>query len=252
MALPLNTTAFIVCVDFDDLLKLTLPKNYKHFSKVVVVTTPRDVKTIDFVIDKCRYAEIYTTSVFYKNAMFNKGAALCEAMNNEAALEWVVALDVDIVLPSSLPGDLWDRDTLYVPRRRMLEDVSKLSDELEWQKCPLNTELDFAGYFQMYNAEATPLMGRCAYPKDWIHAGGCDSEFALRWSSRKKVRPAFEVLHLGQPGLNWCGRVTQRASGEVPEEAPLRLEKLLEMQKKRDYRSPRETRYRHEKVDRYE
>ena len=38
--------AILVCVDYSDLLAITLPHNRHHFNKVMVVTTPEDKDTI--------------------------------------------------------------------------------------------------------------------------------------------------------------------------------------------------------------
>ena len=50
----------------------------------------------------------------------------------------------------------------------------------------------------------------------------------MKWSKCQQIRPNFEVLHLGDPGQNWCGRATPYLDGEVPVGAD---ERLAEMQK---------------------
>ncbi len=35
----------VVCVEYDDLLTITLPRNARHLTEIVVVTSPTDLRT---------------------------------------------------------------------------------------------------------------------------------------------------------------------------------------------------------------
>ena len=54
--------------------------------------------------------------------------------------------------------------------------------------------------------------------------GGADSAFHNKWPVTKKVRPPFEVLHLGEPFTNWAGRASIYADGTYDEKRKQREE----------------------------
>ncbi|MFO0202723.1 MAG: hypothetical protein ACK528_06290, partial [Alphaproteobacteria bacterium] len=55
--------AFIVCVNYADLLAITLPYNRHHFSEVIVVTSSADTQTQ--AISRQNRAYCFVTEVFY-------------------------------------------------------------------------------------------------------------------------------------------------------------------------------------------
>ena len=64
-----------ICVDFADILALTLPRNARHFKNILVVTSPDDHATAD-VVKSVKNASLFTTDAFYRDgAVFNKGLA---------------------------------------------------------------------------------------------------------------------------------------------------------------------------------
>lgn len=58
--------------------------------------------------------------------------------------------------------------------------------------------------------------------------------FSNRWSPRSRVRPSFDVLHLGIDGKNWCGRATEFVSGSLHPQAGARAAELAAMLAARD------------------
>jgi hypothetical protein len=53
--------------------------------------------------------------------------------------------------------------------------------------------------------------------------------FFQRWPEANRVRPDFEVLHLGEPAENWFGRTTpQLGETKTPPEAEERLREFRE------------------------
>jgi hypothetical protein len=138
------------------------------------------------------------------------------------------------------PGCGLKKGNLYTPRRRMWEnwpstekwqgDVrvdpdTMIPDEQFWSRFPLHPQQrEWAGYTQIFHA-SDPVLGPPPWHEvDWKHAGGADSMFQLKWPEERKVRPPFEVLHLGPAGQNWCGRATPLLDGTVPPEAARRRE----------------------------
>ena len=207
----------LVCVEYDDLLEITLPRNLQCLDEVLVVTSPADLRTQALVAATPR-ARLHVTDAFYRRgAEFNKGWALEEGFDAMGREGWILILDADIVLP---PGRAWpDRDPqrLYGARRRMLDDVSQWSPTLDWSTLPVGSNPAIVGYFQLFHADATAIATRPWYSTDWRHCGGSDDDFRCRWPEPQQVHLPFHVLHLGPQFRNWCGRTTPRRDGmELP------------------------------------
>jgi hypothetical protein len=229
-----------VSVEYDDFLAITLPVNRKHFSRVLVVTTPDDRKSQQVAMDND--AEVYCTDAFYRNeASFNKGLAVEEGWDQIGRSGWLVGMDADIVLPDRLPIRDIRPGFLYGAHRRMLADPRKLSTDLDWsvlQDMPFErAESEIPGYFQLFHAEDAALSIRPWVGINWRHAGGYDSEFQGRWPRDRKKWLGFEVLHLGLPGENWCGRTTPRIENhERHPDGARRTQLLREFMRQRQIR----------------
>lgn len=227
----------MVAVDYTDLLKITLPHNRHHFGDVLVVTTPggdaRDVA-------RENGAEVFETGAFYDDgAAFNKWKALELGLDWFGRHGWMVLIDADVLWPRELPAG-WEPQFghLYTPRRRMYDIIGPLEagipPEADWTKWPLHRqEREFAGYSQIFHAEDEALGPPPWHEQNWRHAGGADSFFQQKWPEARKVRPPWEVLHLGPAGENWCGRVTPLLSGETPAAAGHRADLLAHFRRGR-------------------
>lgn len=202
--------AFIVCVDYSDLLRITLPQNINHFEQVVVVTAHRDVKTIDFISDTIAPFErvsLCMTDAFYADgAHFNKWKALDHALEIYA-FGWVVLLDADILLPKFLPELNLTIGNLYSPFRRMVQHNGPyvVPHDSHFDQFVRHEEKEFAGYCQIFHSSDPVLGPHPWHQQNWTHAGGADTFFQMKWPEEKKIRPPFEVLHFGFPAQNWCG-----------------------------------------------
>ena len=213
--------ALSVSVGYDDYLALTLPHNLVHFDAMLVVTTSQDQATQALVEkwSETHDVEHYATDAFHKDgAPFNKGLAIEEGFEALGREGWIMLLDADTVLPEVLspPAEGWREDSLYSPQRRLCDDPGWFTPELEWDTLPYGNEkgifpFEFAGYCQLFHASAPNLKTLPWYPGSFPTAQACDSWFYERWPKRKRVRPPFEVLHLGPTRENWKGRVTPRA-----------------------------------------
>lgn len=220
--------AILVCVDYADFLAITLPRNLHHFESVMVVTAPKDTATIEL----CQELNVQThiTESFYDHgANFNKFKAMEEALNVYGRTGWLCIMDADIIWPTILPEFRLEVGKLYTPRRRMLRTnyFQELPPEERWHTLPLHrNEAEWAGYSQIFHC-SDPILGKPPWHgTNWKHAGGADSFFQAKWSRPNKIRPTWEVLHLGEDGRNWCGRVTPLADGTHPPEAVNRLSAL--------------------------
>ena len=222
--------AIMVCVDYGDLLAVTLPYNRHHFEEVCVVTTWNDEETecIARMSDCLRY---YTNEFYEDGAIFNKWMALESALDVFERKGLMCIMDPDVLWPKDIgPAHQFAFDRLYTPRRRILDDVTaEIPDEKDWKNLPLFSEREFAGYSQIFHADDPRLPEPPWHEQDWIHAGGADSAFQNLWKPEEKIRPEWEVLHLGRPGLNWCGRSTIRRDGTAPENAEDRKSMLDEI-----------------------
>lgn len=216
----MKTTSFTVCVNYDDLLAITLPRICGAVDKAVVVTSERDWATVE--VAKGHGATVYQTDRFYSGgAAFNKAAALEEATAAEEHGPWMLLIDADTVLPPSfqvealLNAGALRRDTLYGARRRIAKDIRALQQVLQgpggWAQklCPPTRDKDeIPGYFQLF---WSPGVERPWFQLSWEHAGGYDTCFQERFA-RREVLP-YSIIHLGEPGRNWQGRRTDRWAG---------------------------------------
>lgn len=251
--------AILVSVDYSDVLALTLLYNRHHFTEVLVVTSSADVESRRVAEENgCRF---FVTDAFYDDgADFNKWKALEQGLDVLGRDGWLCLMDADVLWPRHIPwlgcsDDCWGRreGNLYTPMRRMwlnptipYTSDNILPPESEWDRFPLHPQqVEWAGYTQIFHASDPVLPSPPWHDISWKHAGGSDSEFQARWPQNRKVRPPFEVLHIGEAGVNWVGRATPRLDGTVPEGSADKRRKLRELIRKRG-KGP--DRFRHEKL----
>jgi hypothetical protein len=100
--------------------------------------------------------------------------------------------------------------------------------ENEWVRCPIHRNVgEWAGYTQIFHS-SDPVLGPPPWHQtDWKHAGGADSFFQQKWQPANKVRPPFEVLHIGNAGHNWFGRATPYLDGTVHKDSSKRLNSAM-------------------------
>lgn len=230
--------AILVCVDYADLLAVTVPYNRHHFEEVLVVTAQRD----DATRELCRALDVrclVTNSFYSDGAVFNKWRALEEGLDHYGRRGWLCVMDADVLWPRGagpLLRPLLRPGRLYTPLRRMApwplvelngRPTGCLPPEETWPSYPLHRNVaEWAGYTQVFHADDPHLGPAPWHETNWRHAGGADSMFQLKWPRGHKVRPPFEVLHLGPAGTNWCGRASPYADGTVPAGAAGRVDQL--------------------------
>ena len=231
----------VVCVEYDDLLEVTLERNARHFIRSFVITTPQDQRTQEIA---SRHERCYThlTEAFYLNGdHFNKGRAiddlLCWLDDRRLWYGWCCHWDADIVLPKSFSNVLrtaWP-ETIMVPQaRRICEEPVAYTGQDDWSQWPVMREHPFdGGWCQLFHRHALALAQRPFYPREWSHAGNSDTFFAHKWPEASRRVLDCEVLHLGLSRMNWHGRTTPRANGDVPQEAEQRATWMAEMRTKR-------------------
>ena len=205
----------VVCVGYDDLLTLTLPRNLKHLSSCLVVTSKTDQRTRDLV--KSVGCELYQTDAFTRHgARFNKGLALEEGFDVLGRSGWIMVWDADVILPSPTLAPMGDLQVgkLYSARRHILTEPKQWSEHLNWSKVHIHNDKLFPGYFHLFNADDPVLVQRPWYDVTFSHAGGGDGYFQSRWKPEDKIRFPWNVMHLGPIDTNWHGRATDRTDGQ--------------------------------------
>jgi len=211
-----------VCVDYDDLLQLTLPQNLQFVSEQWVVTSPTDDRTQKLLRDKFPAVKVFVTDAFTRyGASFNKGLAMEEAFTAMGRDGWILIWDADTVFESRLFSGFvgvarFSKDILYGCRRLILTDptIYEADPAAAWRQAVRTDDTDIPGYFQLFNAAAPQLKGReFWYDPTFAHAGGGDAYFHSLWSVKRKRRLPILVLHLGPRDCNWFGRVSARVDG---------------------------------------
>ena len=219
--------AILVAVDYADILGVTLPYNRHHFDEVMIVTTPTDL-AIHKIAEE-NNATIYATTSFYDNgAVFNKWKALEEGLDALGREGWLCLMDADVMWPKQVPDYPREVGCLYTPLRRMMRKIRMpIPPEAEWDQFTLHRQqVEWAGFSQIFHC-SDPHLGLAPWHEiNWRHAGGADSIFQLKWPNNRKVRPPFEVLHLGPSGCNWCGRATERLDGTVPDGSEEKMQQV--------------------------
>ena len=198
-----------VSTNYDDLLNIIIPQNYKFFEKWYIVTDKSDDKTIN-VINKYNYDNIYILYFdFYENnKKFNKGGAIRYCQEKIiSTLDYsgnILILDSDIYLPnnfSKIMNIKLIENTIYGTNKRYdfysyKNFINKIIDlDYPWSK-------KFQGYFQLYK-----------YNKNFLYeesnnCGECDLRF-LKYFKNKRIITNLSVYHLGKSGINWNKRINK-------------------------------------------
>ncbi len=209
--------AVVVCVDYWDFLRHTLPMLVRHVDRVVVVTCAEDQRTAE-VVDRVPYATRLVTDEFDRGrGVFNKGAAINDGLRSVSRSGWVLLCDADIVLTRTIPLPR-RKDAIWGAARRRCRRWETVEEVLIDGRSDLETIPPVAlrdgyapsGYFQLWHWPTTPRWMSTRYND----ASGSDIALARTWSpDRRLPLPEMEVLHLETDdsfrGANWRGRTTR-------------------------------------------
>jgi hypothetical protein len=257
--------AIVTSVDFSDYLSLTLPRMKPFFKEVLVLTAQRDHATRD-VAEENGVLAYCTDAFWADGARFAKYRAVEEALDVLERWGWLCLLDCDVLFPAGADFGPLEVGKLYTPLRRMADGpcfgpdpscrtcrgtgmvettgkdnrryrtfapcpeacgIVQPPPEEEWPGFPVHPNTaEWAGYCQLFHCD-DPVLG----PPPWFdtsftHAGAADSFFQAKWRPEDKVRPPWECLHMGESGVNWCGRVQPYIGGGRPDGAAERLSEL--------------------------
>lgn len=184
----------VVCENYSDYFAQCASSWAKNLRSVLVVTSNRDEATQKLASD--HGFDVFKTDVFWEHgAKFNKGAAIAQAYESREWNDWVLFFDADIKPPEDLLERLpaIEPGTLY-GAKRILENGKAIE------------EGEIVGAFSLFHSSDKHAQNRPIVDTHWEHCGNYDSVFQGQWDADKKVRLAIEVLHIGSPFTNWCGR----------------------------------------------
>jgi len=200
-----KVAAIVVSVDYAAELARSIDRWVAGLEQLVVVTAPRDEATI--ALAERSGARLHQTDVFWADgAYFAKGAAIAEAWPLFPPDGWRLLIDADVIPPENWMEVIESArprvGTLHGARRRH-EDGRPIRDG------------ELAGFFQLWHAHDP--RGREPVGRHWTHAGCYDSDFMLRWPHTQQRLLPLELVHLGEPGRNWCGRGNEDAMRAIRE-----------------------------------
>lgn len=210
----ISPRGLVVCVGFDDLLAITLPRNMRFMSKCFVVTSPDDERTKS-VCAAVPGVVVFETDAFTRHgARFNKGLAMEEAFEYIGRNGWILIWDADILFPDYADLSSAKPDCLNGCNRVMLDDINKWTPDMTWRtKVPYPDPIGI-GYFQLFHADAPRIKNhRPWYDMTFAHAGSGDAYFVELWEPGLINKLPFTCLHLGPSATNWFQRVTPRIDG---------------------------------------
>lgn len=204
-----------VCVNYHDLLAMTLVRNMRFLASCVVVTHSTDTRTKELCAS-VPHVHVYETNAFYEGgAKFNKGLALEQGFDALGREGFILIWDADILLHDQFELPKLEVDRLYCSQRRILENPLLWTPQFDWETAKLSIDRMGVGYFQLFHAESESIRRRPWYDTTFCHAGGGDGYFAARWPRHKKYALALPVLHLGPRDRNWFGRATPLLDGTL-------------------------------------
>lgn len=200
----MSINGLVCCVDYSDLLALSIERWAHSLASLTVVTDTKDDETASLAArNGCR---VFRTDVFYEHgATFNKGAAMEAARQEMPWKDWILFFDADIVPqaewrtaaePQLKAGNLYSARRYDAPTPADID-----SDRLKI----ITTDGIGVGYFQLFHSsdpkvQATPLLETC-----WQHAGVYDCNFMHKWSAKERHLLPIRLVHVG-PRDNWWGR----------------------------------------------
>jgi hypothetical protein len=187
-----------VSVNYDNLLDIILPQNYKFFKKWYIVTEKNDYKTID-VINKYAFETVEILYFDFKlNSAFNKGGGINYALDRIDEGETVLLLDSDIFIDNYFTNYMnfdYNYDTLYSFTRYDYYSYDNFKKDIHDNVYSIN----FMGFFQLFKNNK-----KYAY-QDSENCRECDYVFFTKFPTNILFEGKV-VKHLGKDNVNHFGR----------------------------------------------
>ena len=197
--------AVTVCVNYADLLSLSLRENIEFFDRYYVVTDFDDEDTYALSEEYDNVVVIRTDEFYHEGAKFAKGRGLNLAMKSVSKNCWVVSIDADILLGSDFNKfkaslDERCRKYMYCPLAR----VEALSGKREnnYVNC-----YESAGYLQIFHSDHLTKDFCAKLPQASPNAAFDDLILSQMLNGPSLVD--INVYHLDEgERINWSGRIT--------------------------------------------
>lgn len=225
-----DISAVVPCVNYADILSITLPRMIMHFPNITILTSAHDKETIRLAA-KHGVSTLISNRWHKNGASFSKSSAVNEWMFriNHNDCKWRLTLDADILFPEMIQNltERLDDRGLYSVRRRMCDSPKELqmlrAGQKGWEDFPVHipkvkngtvwggkrrtrNPVAICGYFQLWHS--VHCAGKKYFPYS-PNAAGYDVDFALSFPEHmRSFIEGIDVLHLGSPIANWDGRMT--------------------------------------------
>lgn len=201
----------IISTNYNDYLLLSLSYNKKIFENITVVTSPDDLMCQE--ICKKFGVRCLRTDIMYQNGdKFNKGKAINFGINSIENPDLILLLDSDIIVTKEIDLSKLDDEALYTSSRWICKTYQKLED---WKENKNQFERVFQrdndkgwGFFQLFNRNLKIVSNPNPFPETSQNAAMSDLMFRDKFTNRKSIE--IDVIHLGDPSVNWNGRKTTR------------------------------------------
>jgi GR25 family glycosyltransferase involved in LPS biosynthesis/mannosyltransferase OCH1-like enzyme len=201
----------IISVNYNDYLIVSLSNNVKIFDNITVVTSPDDLMC-QKICEKFGVNCLVTNVMYENGANFNKGKAINKGIESIVDPNFILLLDADIVITDKIDIDELIDDNFYISDRWICRDYNFykrfIDGEIEISdigKCENNKGL---GFFQLFNINNNSIDKSKVFPEISDDAAWSDLMFRDKFTKRKTIKN--DVIHLGDPYMNWNGRRTNR------------------------------------------
>lgn len=203
-----NLHTIIVSSNYNDFLKITLPNNLKYLDKenVTIVTSKEDIECqeyckelgVNFIISDRMYE--LDTKIFNRSKAINDGIASIKDP------EFILSLDADIVLNSKIETRLLKKDVLYSVKYRYI--FNTYNDFINKENVII-LDNDFFGFFQLFNLNNKEIDNKSPFNESYDKGTGWeDIWFRDRFSHKEIID--VDTYHLGETGVNWDGRKSEK------------------------------------------
>jgi predicted GH43/DUF377 family glycosyl hydrolase/GTP:adenosylcobinamide-phosphate guanylyltransferase len=201
----------IVSVNYNDLLIVSLSHNVKIFENITVVTSPDDL-LCQKICQKFGVNCVVTNVMYEGGAPFNKGKAINEGIKSLDNPDFILLIDADIVLESKIDIDSLNEDVLYTSSRLICKSYQIYKTwkdrNLDIEKVGRLENNKGIGFFQLFNISNSNVDRENPYPENSQNASWSDLIFRDKFP--RKSDWGGKTIHLGDPYINWDGRVTRR------------------------------------------
>lgn len=202
-----NTIIITVCVNFADKLQHTLEFNTQYVKKIYVVTDPKDKETIELCKGFKNTEVLYCADAHKNGAKFNKSGLIKSAqvkITPNHREDWIMIIDADTILPANFWTESiylhpeFTENTIYLMKRKIYQSNEDLNSD------KFSEIQNGCGFFQLYYNKTK------MYSDYSQSAAECDVLFQQLFRNQKELK-GF-CIHLGQNGMDWNGRVSQKWS----------------------------------------